>query len=184
MHSLVFVSSNKNKFQEIQGKLLDSGIILRFQNMNIKEIQSDSLKEIAVEKSRVAYGEISQPVIVEDDGLFIDHLMGFPGQYSSYVNKTIGSMGILKLLKNIAVRSASFISTFVFYEGHYPRCFLGQTYGRISKKFTEGGWGFDGIFIPTGSDLTFAQLERQKRKDFFSHRSKALGKFINWYVRH
>ena len=48
---------------------------------------------------------------------------------------------------------------------------------------TEGGWGFDPIFIPMKSDLTFGQLGTLKRKQDFSHRSKALSKFAEWYTQ-
>ena len=67
--------------------------------LNIKEIQSDSLEEIALEKCRYAFSKIKSPVIVEDDGLFIEKLNGFPGQYSAFVFKTIGIKGILDLLR-------------------------------------------------------------------------------------
>ena len=117
MNSVVFASSNRNKFEEVNSVLFSAGIIVEYRNMLIKEIQSDSLKHIAEEKSKAAYTKLSSPVLVEDDGLFIECLNGFPGQYSAYVYQTIGKIGILKLLEDIHIRWASFISVFAFNDG-------------------------------------------------------------------
>ena len=60
---------------------------------------------------------MGRKVIVEDDGLFVDSLSGFPGPYSSFVFKTIGNDGILKLLAGSTKRSAYFLSLIAFYDG-------------------------------------------------------------------
>jgi len=96
---LFFVSSNNHKFQEAK-KILDSfGIKLGFFKSNLEEIQSNSIKEISSKKAIDAFSKYKKPLIIEDAGLFIDSLDGFPGPYSSYVFKTIGNKGILNLLK-------------------------------------------------------------------------------------
>jgi XTP/dITP diphosphohydrolase len=182
MSSVLFVSSNRNKYKEVNSVLFSAGIVVEYHNMQILEMQSNSLKQIAEEKSKAAYSKLSRPVLVEDDGLFIDYLNGFPGQYSAYVYKTIGNSGILKLLEGILVRCASFISVFAFYDGKSSYCFLGKTHGRISTAIRKGGWGFDGIFIPDRCDSTFGELHQLKKKELFSHRTKALDKFKKWYL--
>jgi XTP/dITP diphosphohydrolase len=182
MNSVLFASSNRNKFEEVNSVLFSAGIIVEYRNMLIKEIQSDSLEHIAEEKSKAAYSKLSSPVLVEDDGLFIECLNGFPGQYSAYVYQTIGNIGILKLLEGILIRSASFISVFAFYDGKNSYSFLGKTHGRIATVICKGGWGFDGVFIPDNCDSTFGELQQQKNKELFSHRAKALNKFKKWYL--
>ena len=182
MNSVLFASSNRNKFEEVYSELFSVGIIVEHHDMVIREIQCDSLKHIAEEKSKAAYIKLSSPVLVEDDGLFIDCLKGFPGQYSAYVYKTIGKTGILKLLEDVLVRYASFISVFAFYDGKESYSFLGKTHGRIATAICKGGWGFDGVFIPDNCDLTFGELQLQKKKQLFSHRAKALDKFKKWYL--
>lgn len=97
---LFFVSSNNHKYQEAKIILNSLGINLGFLKSNLEEIQSNSLDAIAMTKARDAFSKFKKPVIVEDDGLFIDSIDGFPGPYSSYVFKTIGNKGILDLLKN------------------------------------------------------------------------------------
>lgn len=152
-----------------------------FAQISLVEIQSDSLDEIAKEKTKSAFTQVGKPVIVEDDGLFIDSLKGFPGQYSSFVFKTIGNEGILKLLAESTNRTASFRSLIAFYDGNRLSISEGRIDGRISEKITEGGWGYDPIFIPAGTDLTFAQLKENKNK--YSHRKKALDNFARWYFK-
>lgn len=182
MDLLNFTSSNYDKYLEVRSILQSSGIDLEFCELKLSEIQSDSIEEIALEKSKSAYKQLYSPVIVEDDGLFIEDLNGFPGQYSSYVYKTVGNKGILKLLKDAASRSAVFKSLFVFYDGKNYKTFTGERKGRISCTITDGGWGYDPIFIPDGSQLSFGQLHLLNRKIEFSHRADSLKKFVEWFI--
>ncbi|MFB5604146.1 MAG: non-canonical purine NTP pyrophosphatase, partial [Candidatus Nitrosomaritimum aestuariumsis] len=76
---LFFASSNNHKFKEAKKILEEFSINLGFFRCNLEEIQSDSLKEIAKHKATQAFEKLRKPVIVEDDGLFIDSLNGFPG---------------------------------------------------------------------------------------------------------
>ena len=156
-------------------------IAVDFSHTPLVEIQSDSLEEIAREKAKVAFSKVGRQVIVEDDGLFIDSLSGFPGQYSSFVLKTIGNDGILKLLAGSTKRSAYFLSMIAFYDGRILSISEGRVNGRITDRITEGGWGYDPIFVPDGTDLTFAELDKSKNE--YSHRKRALEKFAHWYLQ-
>jgi XTP/dITP diphosphohydrolase len=160
---------------------LTRSIAVNFSHIPLVEIQSDSLEEIAREKAKVAFAKVGRQVIVEDDGLFIDSLSGFPGQYSSFVFKTIGNDGILKLLAGSTKRSAYFLSMIAFYDGRILSISEGRVNGRITDRITEGGWGYDPIFVPDGTDLTFAELDKSKNE--YSHRKRALEKFAQWYLQ-
>jgi XTP/dITP diphosphohydrolase len=179
LRAVTFASTNQNKYREVQSILSSHGIVVDFAQVNLVEVQSDSLEEIAREKAKSAFAHVGRPVIVEDGGLFVDALKGFPGQYSSFVYKTIGNEGILKLLAGSAGRSASFRSLIAFYDGRSLSISEGRVDGSISDKMTEGGWGYDPIFIPGGTGLTFAQFKDKKNE--YSHRRKALEKFALWY---
>ncbi|MFZ8908233.1 MAG: RdgB/HAM1 family non-canonical purine NTP pyrophosphatase [Nitrosopumilaceae archaeon] len=173
---LFFASSNNHKFKEAKNILEEFGIHLGFFRCNLEEIQSDSLKEIAKHKATQAFEKLKKPVIVEDDGLFIDSLNGFPGPYSSYVFKTIGNKGILNLLKQ--KRRANFVSIISYHDKNLQKYFDSKANGTISKKIIGKGWGYDPIFIPSNYKKTFAQLENKNK---VSHRFKALKKFASWY---
>ena len=177
LSDLLFVSSNIHKFTETEKILKSFGISIQFFKLNLEEIQSNSIKQIAIKKAQNAFSKCKKPLIVEDDGIFIDSLGGFPGPYSSYVHKTIGNKGILNLLKYN--RGAKFVSTITYCDKNGLESFEGKLDGTISKSQKGKGWGYDPIFIPKNMQKTFAQLDE---KNIISHRYKALKKFSNWYL--
>ena len=174
---LYFVSSNSHKYKEAKTILGSFGIKLGFFKLTLEEIQSISLKEIAEKKAKNAFSQCKKPVIIEDDGLFIDSLNGFPGPYSSYVFKTIGNKGILKLLSS--KRNAKFVSIITYCDKKTLKTFDAKLDGTIPKSQKGKGWGYDPIFIPKNSRKTFAEINY---KNELSHRFKALKKFSNWYL--
>lgn len=177
--SLYFASSNRNKFEEAQSILSQFGISLRFFKCSLQEIQSESLEEIAAHKAAQAFALCSRPVIVEDDGLYIKSLKGFPGPYSSFVFDTIGNRGILRLLSK--QRDASFRSVIAYCAKKEDAVlFQAGVQGKISKKIQGKRWGYDPIFIPRGEALAYSKL---KNKNLVSHRYRALEKFARWYAR-
>lgn len=178
MSSILFASSNKNKYEEAKGILSKFGISLKFFKCNLQEIQADTLESVAFHKALDAFSRCSKPVIIEDDGLFINSLKGFPGPYSSFVFKTIGNEGILKLLKS--KRDAIFQSVIAYCERKDDvQLFNAVVSGKISQKPTGKKWGYDPIFIPNSQTKTYAQLEE---KNLVSHRYLAIKKFVNWYL--
>jgi XTP/dITP diphosphohydrolase len=177
LSDLLFVSSNIHKFKEAKEILDFFGIPIQFFKLNLEEIQSNSIKEIAIKKAQDAFSKCKKPLIIEDDVLHIDSLDGFPGPYSSYAHKTIGNKGILNLLKQN--RNTKFISTITYCDKNGLESFEGKLDGTISKSQKGKGWGFDPIFIPKNTKKTFAQLND---KNIISHRYKALKKFSNWYL--
>jgi len=178
-YDVLFVSSNKNKFNEAKNILSKNGINLGFFKSSLREIQAESIKEIAALKVDEAYRQCNKPVIVEDAGLFVESLNGFPGPFSSYVFKTIGNSGILRLVKTN--RKAKFQSVVAYCDNKYGVVlFDAKVEGKISKNSKGKGWGYDPIFTPNGQNKTYAMLSN---KNEISHRYKALKKFSNWFVR-
>ena len=177
---LFFASSNENKFQEAERILSNSGVQINFYKTILEEIQSNDLNDIAEKKAIIAYDLIQKPVIIEDDGLFINSLNGFPGPYSSYAYDTIGNKGIMNLLENSQVRDANFVSIIAYCDNDYGvKLFESSIPGKISSVIEKGGWGYDPIFIPDGESKTYANVSD---KDKFSHRAAALTKFSSWFL--
>lgn len=177
---VTFASSNPGKYLEARQILSDFGIQVRHARLDLPEMQADSLAEISEGKARAAYSLTKTPVFVEDDGLFINSLNGFPGQYSSFAFKSIGNAGILKLLLGSDDRAATFRSAIAYCDDRTVSISEGLVAGRISDNITAGGWGFDPIFVPEGSTLTFAQMGAEKNN--YSHRRRALEKFAGWLL--
>ena len=187
MSELYFVSNNLHKYSEIKSMSNDKiiGLDLKFCKQDIIEIQNEKIEKIAIEKAKSAYNIVKKPIIIEDDGLFIKSLNGFPGQYSKFILKSIGNIGIIRLLKGSSDRSAYFKSIFVYNDGIIIKVFYGKIIGKISSTITEGGWGYDPIFIPLNRNnkkgITFAKLSQTNKKNELSHRRIAFYKLIKWF---
>ncbi len=176
------VTTNKSKIEEFIDIFKQYNLKYRIELLKTKEIQSTDLKEIAKESVIYAYNILREPVMVEDAGLFIRSLKGFPGPYSSYVYSTVGVIGILRLMSDVTDRSAVFQSVIAFYSPYTGiKLFSGEVNGIISYEPKGlGGFGFDPIFIPEeGDGRTFAEMEIHE-KNKISHRGRAAMKFIEW----
>jgi len=184
MKTIYFVTSNKGKLIEAKEKLSAINIEVVQRNIGYPEVQVDTLEEVAHFGVEDVQKRFYQPFILEDAGLFIDVLNGFSGVYSSYVFRTIGCKGILKLLENIDKRKAVFRSVIAYKEPKKdPMFFVGECRGRIfTKELGKHGFGFDPIFIPDGETKTFAQME-VREKNRLSHRARSLEKLMDFFKK-
>lgn len=176
MSKICVVTGNKHKFKEISEIAKEYGIELEMCEGFKLEFQASDLEEIVLKSVMLAYIYLNRPVLVEDAGLFIEALNGFPGPYSNYVYRTIGIAGILKLLSDVENRRACFKSSVALV--HNNRVFIstGKVCGTISRTPRgSGGFGFDPIFIPEGETRTFAEMSIHE-KNLYSHRAKAVKK--------
>jgi XTP/dITP diphosphohydrolase len=186
---IFFATNNVNKFNEARMVFGEYKIAVGMLRVKTLEVQSDSLEEIAKTSVVEAFGKCNLPVIVEDAGLFVEALNGFPGPYAAYVYKTIGNKGLLQLMEKTENRKAVFQSAVAYYSSDLksPICFKGEVVGEITRKEmtvnNSSGFGFDPIFQPVNSAKTFAEMTI-KEKNRYSHRAKALRKFAEWYSKH
>jgi XTP/dITP diphosphohydrolase len=183
-----FATGNINKFNEARSILGARGVAVGMLKLKGDEIQSDSLQEIAEKSVQNAYQRCHLPIFVEDAGLFIDALSGFPGPYAAYVYKTIHNSGILKLMEGVKDRKATFQSLISYCDDQNatdPLSFYGESKGEITtterREQGKSGFGFDPIFQPAGSPKTFAEMTITE-KNGYSHRADAIRKFAEWYT--
>jgi XTP/dITP diphosphohydrolase len=182
-----FATGNINKFNEVRSILRQYDISVGMLKLKGDEMQSDSLKEIAQKSVIYAYKRCQLPIFVEDAGLFVNGLSGFPGPYAAYVYKTIHNSGLLKLMKGSKDRDATFQSVIAYCDQETicePKFFEGEVNGKITlaerKKQRKSGFGFDPIFEPRETEKTFAEMTIIE-KNRYSHRSMAIRKFAEWY---
>lgn len=182
--ALIFVTGNRHKFEEAKEVAAKRGVELRMRDVALHEIQSDDLAEIARWSAAQACKAVGGPVLVEDAGLFIRALRGFPGPYSSFVFRAIGNEGVLKLMRGVSDRLAEFRSAVGYCKpGSRPVIFEGAVKGAIASAARGSrGFGFDPIFTLKGSRRTFGEMSMAE-KNKSSHRAKAMKKFIKWYVK-
>jgi XTP/dITP diphosphohydrolase len=167
-----FVSSNPGKFREVREILRPYGVEVRWSRRALPEAQADTLPEVV--RSKLAPLPVTGGAyLVEDSGLFLEGLQGFPGVYSAYAYRTLGLTNILRLLKG-RDRSATFRTAAGVRQGRSSWVVGGTVRGRIAERPRgDGGFGYDPIFIPTGDSRTFAEMSPEE-KNGYSHRGRAI----------
>lgn len=183
--TLRFVTGNSHKYTEvkdaIQKNFPDFEVIQS--NVELLETQADSLEEVALFKVNSVKNLVKIPYFIEDAGFFVDDVCnGFPGVYSSYVMKTIGFDGILKILEGKTTRNAHFESVIAYLdEDEKVHIFKGINKGKVSFEARgNSGFGFDPIFISDETPgKTFAELKLEE-KNHISHRRRSLDKLVEF----
>ena len=177
---ITVVTGNANKAKEVASFFGDS-IGVTHVALDIPELRSDDVREIAREKARYAYTQLKTPLIVDDTALSIDALNGFPGPYAAYVLKTVGNTGILNLMRGITDRRAHFTTAIAYADERGIEIFSGSIHGLITEAPRgDGGFGYDPIFETEGCTLAELTLEE---KSGMSHRALALVAFRDWFIK-
>jgi len=172
---IAFVTTNPGKFREVSAKLAPIGLRLRRVDLAYPEVQADRLEDVVGHAARDLVKRVRGEFIIDDSGLFIDALGGFPGVYSSYAYRTIGCEGVLELLRRRPRRTARFESVILFAgKSRRPRIFRGVCAGTIAwRSRGAAGFGFDPIFVPRSARRTFAEMSLAE-KNAISHRARAV----------
>lgn len=142
-------------------------------------MQAETLEETIVPGLEWLMERYDRPLFIDDSGLFVEALKGFPGVYSSYVFKTVGCEGILRLMEGVEDRRARFECCIGYMApGGEPLMVKGVAQGSISCQMAgTGGFGYDPVFVPEGHTRTYAQMDVDE-KNTMSHRGRAMAKFI------
>lgn len=110
---LRYVTTNAGKVREAREYLAVESL-----NYDYPEIQSDTIAPIAAHGARKAFEHADEPVIVDDAGLFIDGLDGFPGPYSAFVEETLGIEQVGRIAReNAEEPRASFRCVIAYCDG-------------------------------------------------------------------
>ncbi len=120
MEKICFITSNRGKVKLLENSFKSNNIDVQIcvQNLDIMEPQFDTVQEVSKFKALKAFGILKEPVLVEDGGLCISALNGFPGVYTKYVLKTLGADGIIRLMKGMTDRAARFVSVATFVDSN------------------------------------------------------------------
>lgn len=169
---IYFVTTNMGKLREANHFL---GFGLRHARIEIGEIQSVSAAEIVRDKALKAYGKLGKPVIVDDTGLYVRCLRGFPGALVRWLLDAVGNEGICRLVDNYDDRTAYAETVIGFCDGRETRSFSARCHGAISgRPLGKLGFGWDRIFIPRGSELTLAEMTLDEKGTFAMRRMALL----------
>jgi XTP/dITP diphosphohydrolase len=175
----VFVTTNEHKRREVE-RIVD--VELERAAPDILEVQALDFAEVATHKARSAYealGRPPHPVLAEDSGLVIGAWNGLPGALTKWFLASVGYRGLLEMLCGEDRRARAVCAVAVVDSRGEVRVFRGEVRGEISPEPRgESGFGWDPIFVPDGSELTYAQMGESKNED--SHRARAFRQVRGW----
>ena len=168
---LVFVTSNLGKLREAEAVL---GRSLDHSEIDLPELQTLDLEEVVRGKARAAWERLGRPVLVEDTGLELAGLAGFPGPLVRWLLTSVGPEGICRIAScfddpRVTARClvcATDGSVEVFGEGVVEGTIAASPRG-------EGGFGWDSVFVPSDCDGRSYGEMSEDEKNRISHRHKA-----------
>ncbi len=185
---IIFATNNKNKVEEIKHLSHQKFEIFTLQEVGIDiDIPEphDTLEANATEKSSTIYKLTNEAVFSEDTGLEVHALGGAPGVKSARYagegrNMQDNIDKLLAELKDKPSRTAQFRTVVsLIIEGNEYQ-FEGICKGHITHEMDgSNGFGYDPVFIPEGSNTTFANMDIAE-KNKFSHRKKAVQQLIDF----
>lgn len=183
---LVIASHNAGKVREISALVKPLGIsVISASDVGVNEPEEngDSFAANAIIKSENAMQISKLPSLADDSGLVIPALDGAPGIYSARWAgpKKDFSVAMTRIQKELGSQStqAHFVCALALsIPSSEPVVFEGKIFGTLTfPPRGDKGFGYDPIFIPTGSDKTFAELDPDY-KNSISHRAEAFKKFL------
>lgn len=185
---IVFATNNQHKVDEIRSALPDTFSIITLKEAGIEiDIPEphDTLEENAAEKARTIFNLTKTNCFSEDTGLEVYSLDNEPGVHSARYagEKRSFDQNIEKLLiklGNASDRRAKFRTVICLILEGKEYFFEGVCEGVINRERRGGqGFGYDPVFIPDGSEKTFAEMSLPE-KNLFSHRKKATDKLVTF----
>ena len=186
MQPLIFATNNKHKIDEFQAAIGNQIQLLTLDQVGIdKDIPEPhrSLEENAREKTMTIFRLTGVNCFSEDTGLEVNVLNNEPGVLSArYAGEQKDPSENIKKLLNALVgkddRSARFRTVISLWYNGKEYQFEGVCNGSICHA-PRGtlGFGYDPVFIPSGSKLTFAEMALSE-KNLFSHRRKAADQLV------
>ena len=186
--NIIFATNNQHKVDEVKAGLPSFLNIISLKEAGIDiDIPEphDTLEANAAEKGKTIFSITNTSCFSEDTGLEVNALEGRPGVHSArYAGEQKSSeKNIEKLLLELAEkedRSARFRTVIFLLFDEKEYFFEGICTGHITKTPRgNAGFGYDAVFIPDGSEKTFAEMMIEE-KNRYSHRKKALDKLVTF----
>jgi len=185
---IIFATSNASKVKIARERLERYGINVIQRSVETSEIQSLDVEEVGMEKAKQLLGKLQEPFFIDDSGLTIYALNGFPGALIKPTLNSIGDSGILKLMEGKKDREANAESVLVYAnpKTNELKSFMGTFEGTLSESLSgenTRGLGISRIFIPLNSTKTIASMsddEWLKSLDDF-RKTDHYDKFGRWF---
>ena len=185
---LIFASHNEYKTTEIRQLLPPEIQLLSLNDLNYHDEIEESaatLEGNALLKATHVFTLFKLPCFADDSGLEVEALDNRPGVYSARYagepkNDERNTAKLLDDLKESTNRSARFRTVITLILPTTSLSFEGIIEGEIThEKKGSNGFGYDPVFQPNESSITFAQMSMEQ-KNTISHRALALEKMISF----
>lgn len=167
---LVLVTGSASKAREAREIF---GRNLEQVEIDLPEIQAATVEEVAREKSREAFRRLERACVVEDSALGFAAWGGLPGPFIKWFEQAAGLEALCRSLDGFTDRGATALCVLAYRSETAQLTAVGRLEGSIAPKPRgDRGFGWDSIFVPRGSDRTFAEMSAAE-KNAVSHRRKA-----------
>ena len=191
MTDLLVASRNRKKLAELRRVLDGAGVALTLLSLDDVAPFDEApetgatFEENALAKARDAHRASGLPSVADDSGLEVDALNGMPGVLSARWSGRHGedranSALLLAQLGDVPDerRGAAFVSACALVSSAGEVLVRGVWPGSIVREARgDGGFGYDPVFLPSGSSRTAAELTPEE-KDAVSHRGRALAALL------
>lgn len=183
---IVFATHNAHKVSEVQAVLGSEYQLVTATEAGITEEIPETQPTIegnALQKARYVYEHTGLNCFADDTGLEVEALNGAPGVYSAryageHVSYADNNVLLLKNLAGCENRKARFRTVIALIVDGKEYLLEGRVEGTIATEpHGEGGFGYDPLFVPEGSQLTFAEMSSEA-KNKISHRGRAVAKLV------
>lgn len=168
---ILFITSNSSKVQLANERLKRYGIEVEQYRAELLEPQAFDVEEVALQKARQLIDSVKAPFVVEDSGLYIEKLSGFPGALMKPVLDSIGETGLIKLMSGESYRCVLVKSVLVYcdpsektikpFTGNYKGSLATAPVGEVTR-----GWKVSRIFIPHDGRKTLAEMNDGEWEEF------------------
>lgn len=174
----VVVTGNPGKLREVERLL---GYRPEHEGIDLPEIQSLDILEILRAKAEEAWRRLARPLVVDETGLSLTALEGFPGPLVKWMLESVGAAGIARVAHRLDDPRATACCALLYRDADRELVAKAEVPGRlIAEPRGDGGFGWDPIFVPDGQQRTYAEMSADA-KDRCGHRGRAwrdLGKAL------
>ena len=168
--AFVLVSGNRGKIAEARRV---AGPHLEAVELDLPEIQSLDLREVLAAKGEEAWRRLGRPLVVEEAGLDLTAMNGFPGPLVKWMLEAVGAAGLARTALALGNPGATARCALLYRDASRTVIAEGQTAGTlILPPRGPHGFGWDPVFLPAGETRTFGELSGSE-KDAVSHRGRA-----------
>ena len=189
---LLVASRNTKKLAELR-RVLDAAGLTGLTLVSLRDVPpfdeapetSATFEDNALAKARDAFAATGLVSVADDSGLEVAALNGMPGLLSArwsgnHGDDTANTALLLAQLRDVPDerRGAAFVSACALAGPSGEVVVRGVWPGSIAREARgDGGFGYDPVFVPHGSDRTAAELSPEE-KDAVSHRGRALALLV------